>query len=73
MGLRFAAVNVLEDGLEGLLKFSTPVCTLWHCTRIEHGGIIVKRQPKTLPRSSNAQIKLPSAFLTSDSTGWGGD
>src|ERR1700758_2641376 len=48
-GCGFAAANLLEDGLERLLKFSTPVCALGHCTRIERGGIIIKRQSKTLP------------------------
>lgn len=38
-----------EDGLERLLKFSTPVCELWHSTGIEHGGDNAKRQSKTLP------------------------
>lgn len=56
-GCSVAAADSLEHGLERLLKFSTPVCTLWHCAGVEDGGIIIKAPSKTVPIKG---IKCPN-------------
>jgi len=48
-GCRFPAANFLEDHFESLFKFSTSVCALRKCSRIEDSSGVVEGQTETLP------------------------
>jgi len=48
-GCRFPAANLLEDHFESFFKFSTSVCALRKCSRIEHGSVVIEGQTESLP------------------------
>ena len=64
----FPAANLIEDGFECPLKFSTSVCALGEPAGIEHGSIIGERQadepPTALAWGSFAIVAKPGSRET---------
>jgi len=48
-GRSLAAADLIEHGLECLLKFRAPICSLWDSPGVKHGRIIIEGHSETFP------------------------